>query len=272
MPKSVHRRSRLSHLVRQQQRPDFMGVGVPLDRLDAWNLDDPLPTPAQQLDNLILWIGQRQVSPATETEVDVAAVSAWIGALIERDQPAATFEWLTQTRDFDRNLSKHNADGYNFGLTFAGWQRFDELQRSVTDSRDAFMALKFGDAGVDLAVEACFKPAARRAGFNLRRMTDGQPAGLIDAQMRVAIRTAKFVIADLTLGSHGAYWEAGFAEGLGRPVIYTCRAAEWAEHRSHFDTNHLVTVQWEPTNLAEAERQLVATIRATLPVDATMQD
>ena len=25
-----------------------------------------------------------------------------------------------------------------------------------------------------------------------------------------------------THGDPGAYWEAGFAEGLGKPVIYTC--------------------------------------------------
>jgi nucleoside 2-deoxyribosyltransferase len=45
----------------------------------------------------------------------------------------------------------------------------------------------------------------------------------IDDQMRVALRTSRFVVADLTRGNRGAYWEAGFAEGLGRPVIYTCR-------------------------------------------------
>ena len=36
------------------------------------------------------------------------------------------------------------------------------------------------------------------------------------------IRDAKFVIADLTHDNNGAYWEAGYAEGLGKPVIYIC--------------------------------------------------
>jgi hypothetical protein len=118
--------------------------------------------PSQQIDEIVRWFGERQVSPATEAPMDLEAVSAWIRALIDRRHPSATIEWLMQTREFDKFLSKHNADGFNFGLTFAGWARLEELRRSVTDSRDTFMAMKFGDAGVDLAVENCFKPAALR--------------------------------------------------------------------------------------------------------------
>jgi hypothetical protein len=95
---------------------------------------------------------------------------------------------------------------------------------------------------------------------------------LIDDQMRVALRTARFVIADLTHGSHGAYWEAGFAEGLGRPVIYTCRKDEWKSGASHFDTNHLNTIEWDPENLQGAATRLTAMIRATLPAEAKMTD
>ena len=107
----------------------------------------------------------------------------------------------------------------------------------------------------------------------------GQPAGLIDDQLRVHLRTARFVIADLTHGNNGAYWEAGFAEGLGRPVIYTCRKKEWdkrdlpSEQMVHFDTNHRIyTVIWDPDKLGEAATQLTATIRSTLPIDAMMTD
>jgi hypothetical protein len=78
------------------------------------------------------------------------------------------------------------------------------------------MAMQFGDAEFNRVVNDCFKPAVKAAGFELRLLTDGQPAGLIDDQLRVALRTARFVIADLTHANNGAYWEAGFAEGLGR--------------------------------------------------------
>jgi nucleoside 2-deoxyribosyltransferase len=134
------------------------------------------------------------------------------------------------------------------------------------------MAMKFGDPELDGVVENCFKPAIARTGFVLNRLTDGQPAGLIDDQLRVAIRTSRFLISDLTHANNGAYWEAGFAEGLGRPVIYTCRKAEWDERKTHFDTNHLVTIIWDRDNLETAATNLTATVRATLPAEAKMTD
>ena len=108
--------------------------------------------------------------------------------------------------------------------------------------------------------------------MNIEVLTEKQPAGLIDDQLRVALRTSRFVVADLTHGNNGAYWEAGFAEGLGRPVIYTCRKKEWDEKKPHFDTNHLVTITWDISDLASAAERLTATVRATLPADAKMTD
>jgi nucleoside 2-deoxyribosyltransferase len=48
------------------------------------------------------------------------------------------------------------------------------------------------------------------------------------------------VAADLSDDNAGAYWEAGFAEGLGKPVIYICREGV----NTHFDTDHRRTVRW----------------------------
>ena len=153
-----------------------------------------------------------------------------------------------------------------------GWLRYEELKRQHVASRKVLMAMKFGDHELDHVFTECFVPAVRRTGFELRRAIDAQPAGLIDDQIRVALRTSKFVIADLTHHNNGAYWEAGFAEGLGRPVIYTCKELIWKSGTSHFDTNHLTTVVWNPSNLETAGSRLAATIRATLPAEAAIED
>jgi len=68
----------------------------------------------------------------------------------------------------------------------------------------------------------------------------------------------------------GAYWESGFAEVLGRPVIYTCER-EFSD-QIHFEANHCHTVIWDAEDLAEAGEQLKATIRETLPSEAKMTD
>ncbi|HVB80116.1 MAG TPA: hypothetical protein VNE82_09280 [Candidatus Binataceae bacterium] len=159
-------------------------------------------------------------------------------------------------------------------LTFTGWERSDDLQRDRTESRHAFMAMAFNQPELEGVFTRCFRPAAKDAGFDLRRLTDGQGAGLIDAQLRVRIRSAKFLVADLSTANRGAYWEAGFAEGLGRPVIYVCEKAVWSHpdhaQRPHFDTNHLNTVRWSHSDLPRARQQLADMIRDTFPTEALM--
>jgi nucleoside 2-deoxyribosyltransferase len=138
------------------------------------------------------------------------------------------------------------------------------------------MAMRYGDEQLDGIVRDHFTPEVRKTDFDLRRLDEGQAAGLIDDQLRVAIRTARFLVCDLTHGNRGAYWEAGFAEGLGKPVIYTCRRdvfqdRQHADH-PHFDTNHMVTVTWDLAEPGAAARRLKDTIRATLPAEARLTD
>jgi hypothetical protein len=157
-------------------------------------------------------------------------------------------------------------------LTIVGWEKHEELRKRTIESHTAFMAMKFGLADLNRVVDECFRPAVARTGFELRLLTDKQPAGLIDDQMRAAILASRFVISDLTHGSPGAYWEAGFGEGLGLPVIYTCEKSKWDEKKTHFDTNHLVTIIWDTAELKTAEDALTATIRATLRAEAKQTD
>lgn len=261
------------------QQPDGNPVVLGPDELRGVRLDDPLPSPAEQLDKLIVWVGGNQPSPAESVEIPVSAVSAWIGAPIVPNNPGATIGWILE-QDETRPIFEKRAPSaqLRLKLTLTGWQRYEALQRATSETRNAFMAMQFGDAELNSVVENCFRPAVRRAGFTLRILTDGQPAGLIDDQLRVALRTSRFVIADLTHGNQGSYWEAGFAEGLGRPVIYTCRKSEWdavdasGRRKVHFDASHLVTVIWESGKLHDAADRITATIRATLPSEARMTD
>ena len=134
------------------------------------------------------------------------------------------------------------------------------------------MAMKFGDADLDELLGSFLKPAAKRAGFDLFKLDDRPKAGLIDDRMRVEIRASDFVVADLTHDNLGAYWEAGFAEGLGKPVIYTCERSKFEATRTHFDTNHHLTIVWNLSDPEQAGRQLTETIRATLPHLAKLID
>ena len=157
-------------------------------------------------------------------------------------------------------------------LTFNGWKKIDELRRGKSNSRRVFMAMKFGIEELDSIVETIFKPCVKRTGFELFRLDDDPKAGLIDDKLRVAIRTSHFLIADLTHDNPGAYWEAGFAEGLGKLVIYVCEKSKFENDKTHFDTNHHLTILWDKNNPKEAEERLVNTIRATFPDLAIIED
>lgn len=56
------------------------------------------------------------------------------------------------------------------------------------------------------------------------------------------INKAEFVIADLTLHRNGVYYEAGFAKGLNKEVIFTCKKDDF--ENSHFDVKQINTIIW----------------------------
>jgi nucleoside 2-deoxyribosyltransferase len=251
-----------------------MIAGVPLDEVEKWGLDVPLPFPQQLADSLILWIGENQPSRSEPLKVTADTLAGILGVGITPTKPNRDLHWLLSQPTLQKLAEQPNrsSPALELRLTWEGWIRHAELQETASTSKLAFMAMQFGDEELNSAFLSCFKPAVGKTGFDLRTLTDGQPAGCIDDQLRVALRTSQFVVADLTHGNKGAYWEAGYAEGLGRPVIYTCRRQEWDQQKTHFDTNHLVTVIWDLKNLDRAATELKAVIRATIPKEARLTD
>jgi nucleoside 2-deoxyribosyltransferase len=74
------------------------------------------------------------------------------------------------------------------------------------------------------------------------------------------IRGSGFLIADVTRHRQGVYFEAGFAMGLGKPVIWTCRKDHL--RRAHFDTRQYNHIVWKEE--ADLRVQLADRIRATI--------
>jgi hypothetical protein len=271
------RRSLMSHALRRMQRPDGEHLHkITNDELPSYWKNERLPTPLEQADNLILWIGDHQQAPGTWVDGNPSAIAATIGMTVSADgNDSGAWSWLNKQLEPKKLYQLHPTPPggtVRVMLEMAGWERYEALKKQRIESRTAFMALKFGQPELDEMVEECFRPAVKRTGFELRILTDQQRAGLIDNQIRAAILSARFMISDLTHGSYGAYWEAGFGEGRGIPVIYTCESAAWAKTKTHFDTNHMATIIWDVTEKKKAEDALVAMIRATLRTEANQTD
>jgi len=274
---------RLRRMSRSSHRPMPM---LTREMVDAIIASPSLPTPAEQADHFVVWLGSRINSPGQYATVRFQHDWPAIGA---RTEAGARFiamslvenhllqheQFTSKNPDLIRNHLE-DAESIGYTLTFDGWKRLEELKRGSYDSRKAFMAMKYGDAWVDDFFRGHLKPAAAAAGFDLVRLDENARARLIDDRLRVEIQTSKFLVADLTHGNNGAYWEAGYAEGLGRPVIYTCREDVFNDKEkskaTHFDTNHHLTVLWRPDDMAGAASRLKDTIRATLPAEAKLED
>ena len=257
------KRALLTYAVRKMQRengPPFVSTHI-VEKI----LKGSLPSLFQQADNLVLWLG-------THLPGETLPIHATTHQSIVGSETPDAFAFVVKHLSDSGILNVEDRIGRAYAtLTFKGWRYLDQLHRGAASSRKAFMAMEYGDSTLDECVERA-RHAVKKTGFTLQRLDDMPKAGLIDDRLRVEIRTSRFLIADLTHENAGAYWEAGFAEGLGKPVIYTCEKSKFDRAKTHFDTNHHLTVPWSADDLSSFEEALKTTIRATLPDEAILQD
>ena len=100
------------------------------------------------------------------------------------------------------------------------------------------------------------------AGYQPLRIDQRQHNNKIDDEIVAAIRGSRFVVSDFTGHRGGVYFEAGFAMGLGIPVIWLCRKDEL--DKAHFDTRQYNFIVWEQAGLPELTKALKNRIEATI--------
>lgn len=104
----------------------------------------------------------------------------------------------------------------------------------------------------------------RTAGYLPLRVDGKEHSNRIDDEIVAEIRKSRFIVTDLTGQNAGAYFEAGFAMGLGKPVIWTCREDEVADKKVHFDTRQYSIVTWTEDQIPDFAKRLALRIQATL--------
>lgn len=238
-------------------------------------LEKPLPRPQEQANLLIRWLAEHSDNPGDKVKFQPIDHHLSIIGAKTVEGVVLVLSHLIKI-GLVKGLPETSGGYVSFGqliLTLDGWNYYETLRKGSASYRKAFMAMKFGDDDLNAVLENVFKPSAKLAGFDLFKLDDEPRAGLIDDRLRVEIQSSDFLIADLTHANNGAYWEAGYAEGLGKPVIYTCEKEKFnSPQKPHFDTNHHLTVLWDKTAPEQAGDLLKATIRATLPQLAKLED
>jgi len=258
---------RLKQLVHKMlKRNELIPHITESDVKNAFDPDDPGMVPSspdifEQRDRLVCLIveedrkayGKLAMTPKFERE------GMKIGSFTETDFAKV----LQMVRD--DGLMSEDKLTKKVSSSFEAEKYYEQLKNRGFDGDTVFMAMAFGEDDLNKAKKH-FKAAVERSGFKLVFADEIEQMGLIDKRIRDAIRASAFVIADLSHGNQGAYFEAGCADGQGKPVIYTCNKNKWDDPEAkkanvHFDVNHYRIIRWDPENLQAFESALETAIK-----------
>jgi hypothetical protein len=145
-----------------------------------------------------------------------------------------------------------------YTLTPDGFARLEAADARGESSPQCFVAMWFGTE-MDEIYEQGFAPGIADAGYLPIRIDRKEHANKIDDEIVAEIRRSHFIVADFTCPSieigdgqivpiprGGVYYEAGLAQGLGLPVIWTVRE-DCIDH-VHFDTRQFAHILWSDRN------------------------
>ncbi|HAR46554.1 MAG: hypothetical protein A2X56_04160 [Nitrospirae bacterium GWC2_57_13] len=140
-----------------------------------------------------------------------------------------------------------------------GWVYLDSHATKSAFKDRAFIAMSF-DKSLDALWENGIKIAVERAGYKPHRVDKEPHLDRIDAKIIADIKDSAFMIADVTQQKQGVYFEAGYALGLKRPIIWCVREDDL--DNVHFDTRQYNHVVWKTAE--DLQEQLYNLICAVL--------
>lgn len=150
-----------------------------------------------------------------------------------------------------------------FNPTPAGWERIEHLQTREFQSSQAFVAMWFSDSMNEAFLQG-IEPAIIKAGYKPMRIDKKEHVNKVDDEIIAEIRRSRFLISDFTCEPSkvrgGVYFEAGFAMGLGIPVIWTTNSGSIND--LHFDTRQYNHIVWDQP--ADLYTKLLARIGAVI--------
>ena len=191
--------------------------------------------------------------PPFPTNVDLMEAMAW--------SESTTFEeviYLARYLQEKELIREQIPQSCIYQLTVDGHSKIAELQY-IPRSSQTFVAMWI-NCETDEAFERGLKPGIKEAGYDVLRIDKKEDVVKIDDEIISEIRRSRLLIADFTQGKDGArggvYFEAGFALGLGIPIIFSCRRD--MVDKLHFDTRQYAHILWgNPDELRVAIRDRI---------------
>ncbi|NRT90897.1 hypothetical protein [Clostridium beijerinckii] len=161
-------------------------------------------------------------------------------------------------------ISRAGISNFAFKLTSNGKALFEnkeELEKQFPSVEDnfAFVVMSFSENKVlKDAYELGIKATIKKCGYNCIRVDEIEHNRRITDKVIECIKSAKFIIADLTEQRPNCYYELGFAHALEKEVIHLVKEGEVI----HFDIKDYNFIVYSSiTELAERlEERIINTI------------
>ncbi len=148
---------------------------------------------------------------------------------------------------------------FGLALTIDGIKKYDDITVERKDSNRGFVAMFF-DSKLEEIYNIGICKAIEESGYQPVRIDKDEHNEKICERIIAEIRKSKFLVADFTGHRGGVYFEAGFALGLGIPVIWCCSDDDSKD--THFDTQQYNHIFWKDAN--DLYKRLKNRIEATI--------
>lgn len=151
-----------------------------------------------------------------------------------------------------------------FRLTYSGWQRVRETERGGKSREQVFIAMTLNPRRMEsddaelVAVKEALVGAVADAGYRPMFMGDLVHGDRIDDRILVELQRSRLVLVDTTGHNANVVFEAGYALGLGRTVLWTCKDGD--HQNQGFDIRQYRRILWQAGQEARLQAEVAAAI------------
>ena len=231
-----------------------------LDEKD-WKFLTNLPTLSigEKADKLLIYLSKK--FPRPNQQLAYQASGEELSCCYAADRDEGNYLFTRYLKEYKKLISTPLHGGEPIVISPSGWDYLHSLKKVNLESTIGFCAMWFDDTILSLWIDA-IEPAIFDSGYEAVRIDRYHHNNRIDDEIIAMIKKSRFVVADFTENRGGVYFEAGYALGMGLPVIWTVRKDDL--DKIHFDNRQYSFVVWDDQKMAQFRSDLTNRIKATI--------